>query len=72
MQPSRVESQAKSQKGGRERVTLSAARSCEGCGVEFVPARKDQRFHDRQCRLAAYKASEHACPICGLVHRAKV
>jgi hypothetical protein len=28
---------------------------CEACGVEFVPRRKDARFHSDACRQRAYR-----------------
>ena len=31
-------------------------RSCEHCGIEFVPARKDARFCSGRCRVAAHRA----------------
>lgn len=42
------------------------------CDVRFKPRRKDQRFHDPDCRknhwAEAYHYTAHPCPLCTVVH----
>lgn len=34
----------------RQRFSKGTLRVCEGCGIEFLPIRRHQRFHSSKCR----------------------